>query len=120
MNITAFTKEGTTLRSHEEVQNTVSEPVKVERIDGSGAKVAENLPSGRVVIYDIEEYDDVERIEYRPDGYLEIEEGVWVETFERIVHIDKVARIETYAVAVEEPVVKDPIEVSPIESGFLR
>lgn len=111
MNITAFVKEGTLLRSHEEVLNTVSEPVKVERIDGTGAKVAENLPPGRVVIYDIEEYDDVERVEYLPAGYVEIEEGVWVETFERVVHIDKVPRIETYAVALEEPV-----EVSPVKN----
>lgn len=115
MNITAFTKESTALGSHEEVQNTVSDPVKVERIDGTGAKVAENLPPGRVVIYDIVEYDEVERVEYRPDGYVEIEEGVWVEAFERVVHNDKVPRIETYAVAVEEPV-----EVSPVKNGGLR
>lgn len=115
MNITAFTKEDATVRSHEEIQNTVSEPVKVERIDGTGAKVAENLPPGRVVIYDIVKYDDVERVEYLPVGHVEFEEGVWVETFERVVHIDKVPRIETYAVAVEEPV-----EIEPVKNDDLQ
>ena len=102
MNITAFTKVSTPVEGHEAIERAASEPVKVEHIDGSGARVAKGLPSGHVVIYDVMEYDETEREKFVEDGFAEIEEGVWVPTYARIVHIEQEPRLETYAVVVDD------------------
>lgn len=105
--ITAFTREATPVTDHKEILNAISEPVKVEDVNGTGARVAEDLPVGKVVIYDVVEYDEVEREEFVPDGYEPLNPGssklLWVPVYRREVHIDQVPRTQTYAVLVGDP-----------------
>ena len=102
-NITAYIKEATPVSAHEDIVGAISDPVKVVSIDGQGARVVEGLPEGRVVIYDIVEYDEVEREEFHPEGFTKTSEGYWIQKFSQKTHIDQVPRTETYAVRVDEP-----------------
>lgn len=128
MSITAFTKISGVVESHESIQNTISEPVKVISLDKEGAQVPGSLPPGQVVIYDVVEYDEEEREEFIPDGYEPLypgsPESPWIPVFRREVHIDRVPRTETYAVTVAQdveevvapvpgPVIEEPMRPTP-------
>lgn len=101
--ITAFTREAAPVSNHKEILNAISEPVKVEDVNGTGARVAADLPVGKVVIYDIVEYDEETREEFHPDGYTQTAEGYWVQKFTRETHVVRNPRTETYAVLVGSP-----------------
>ena len=101
--ITAFTKLDTPVESHAEVRNAVSDPVKIIAINSDGAWPVTPLPEGEVVVYDLREYDEVERVEFEPSDFEYIgDEGIWVRAYERVVHYDQVPRTETFATVVAE------------------
>lgn len=99
-NISAFTKIPERVESHESIPNAISEPVKVVTIDSNGAKVADGLPPGRVMIYDVTEYEEVEEEIYTSTGYREFQDGEWIKVYDREVVTYQVPKTVTYAVLV--------------------
>jgi hypothetical protein len=100
-NITAYIKHDQIVESHDQIPHAVSDPVKVVAGNAEGAWVVTPLPEGQVVLYDFLHFDEVERIEYEADGFVEVEDGLWVQAFRQEEYTDRVARIETYAVVVD-------------------
>lgn len=101
MNITAFIKRPGTVNSHEEILNVNHGPVRVNAVDSYGARLADPLPSGDVIVYDLRVFDEVERDEFVPQGHKEIENGEWVPVFSKETLVERIPRIETYAVTLE-------------------
>lgn len=98
--VTAFTRFAGRVTSHCDIEGAITEPVPVLDITSSGAILDGALTEGPVVIYDLEEHDVEEIVEFDWSGHHEIEEGVWVKTYEKIIHKKTTPRVETYAVGV--------------------
>lgn len=107
MIITAFIRLPNPVSSHEEVPG-ITTPVRVEKIDGSGAHLAEEIPPGQVTVYDLLSYEEVEREVMNSIGYEvypgdeggEDQEPKWVTVYTKDVVVDRVPKIETFAVTV--------------------
>lgn len=100
MIISAFTRFAGRVTEHSDIEGASSDPVRVDKIDSSGATILGELPEGPVVIYDLEETIFHEEVSFEPASHLEIEEGAWVETFDRVVTATPETLVTTYAVVV--------------------
>lgn len=104
MNITAFERRTEPVQEHDEIEGAITEPVRVLHIDSYGARLENPVEGTHFVVYDLLQYDEIERVEYNPVGFIqapgETDPELWTQTFTKNIVIDAVPRRETYAVAV--------------------